>query len=92
MFDLETKLMFINVYRNPYKNWIKSLYTDKQKKFAKSFSSIEQKLFLFNTSNVKGSVDLKYWFKSFDIQLEPTNQNSIKVPKVVVPTNKKKLL
>ena len=31
--------------------------------------------------------------ETLDTQLnEPTNQNSIKVPKVVMPTNKKKLL
>ena len=35
----------------------------------------------------------KYWLKHMDTQLkEPTNQNSIKVPKVVEQTNKKILL
>ena len=36
------------------------------------------------------SVDYNYWLKCLNIQLNyPTNQNSIKVPKVVEPTNKK---
>ena len=35
-------------------------------------------------------VDYNEWLKSLDTQLnEPTNQNSIKFPKVVEPTNKK---
>ena len=43
--------------------------------------------------NYTPSVDYKYWLKRLDTQLiEPTNKNSIKVPKVVEPTNKKKLL
>ena len=34
-----------------------------------------------------------HWFKRLDIQInELTNQNSIKVPKVIKPTNKKTLL
>ena len=34
------------------------------------------------------SVYYNYWLKRFDTQLhKPTNQNSIKVPKVVKPTN-----
>ena len=37
-------------------------------------------------------VDYKNWLKRFNTQLsEPTNQNSIKVPKVAKPTNKKTL-
>ena len=36
------------------------------------------------------SVDFNYRLKILDTQLNiPTNQNSIKVPKVVKPTNKK---
>ena len=39
------------------------------------------------------SKDYKKWLKRFDTQLdEPINQNLIKVPKVVKPMNKKKLL
>ena len=39
------------------------------------------------------SVDYNYWLKRFDTWLnEPTNQNSIKVTKVVNLTNKKTLL
>ncbi len=39
------------------------------------------------------SVENNYGLKRLDTQLnEPTNQNSIKVPKVVKPTNKKILL
>ena len=39
------------------------------------------------------SVDYNYWLKQLDTQLnEPTNQNSMKVSKVVTPTNKKKNL
>ena len=35
------------------------------------------------------SVDHKVWLKRLDIQLnKPTNQNSMKVPKVVKPNNK----
>ena len=34
-----------------------------------------------------------WWLKCLDTQLfKPSNQNSIKVPKVVIPTNKKTLL
>ena len=36
------------------------------------------------------SVDFNLWLKRLDTKLsKPTNQNSIKVPKVVKPTNKK---
>ena len=39
------------------------------------------------------SIDYNLWFKRLDTQLnEPTNQNWIKVPKVVKPTKKKTLL
>ena len=39
------------------------------------------------------SVDNNKWLKRLDNQTnEPTNQNSIKVPKLVKPTNKKTLL
>ena len=42
---------------------------------------------------IKTSVDCNYWVKQLNTQLnEPTNQNSIKVPKVVRLTNKKTLL
>ena len=37
------------------------------------------------------SVDYNWWLKRLDTQLnEQTNQNSIKVPKVVKPTNMKR--
>ena len=40
----------------------------------------------------KSLLDNNYWLKLLDPQLnEPTNQNSIKVPKVVKPMNKKTL-
>ena len=39
------------------------------------------------------SLEYNHWFKRLDTQLnELTNQNSIKVPKVIKPTNKKTLL
>ena len=39
------------------------------------------------------SEDYNWWLKRLDTQLkEPTNENSIKVSKVVKTTNKKKLL
>ena len=39
------------------------------------------------------SVDYNYWLKRLDTQLnETTNQNSLKVPKVVNPMNKKTIL
>ena len=35
-------------------------------------------------------VNINWWLKRLDTQInEPTNQNSIKVPKIVKPTNKK---
>ena len=38
----------------------------------------------------KSLLDNDYWLKLLDPQLiEPTNQNSIKVPKIVKPMNKK---
>ena len=42
---------------------------------------------------IASSVDYNYWLKRLDTQLnESTNQNSLKVPKVEKPTNKKTLL
>ena len=39
------------------------------------------------------SVDYNLWLKRLDTQLyEPLNQNSTKVPKVIITTNKKTLL
>ena len=39
------------------------------------------------------SVDYNWWLKRLDTQInEPTNQYSIKVPKIVKPMNKKTLL
>ena len=39
------------------------------------------------------SVDYNYWLKHLEILLnEPTNQNSVKVPKVVKPTNNKTII
>ena len=44
-------------------------------------------------NKITSSLDYNYWFKSLDTQLnDPTNQNSIKVPKIVEPTNKKTVL
>ena len=41
-------------------------------------------------NKIISSVDHNYRLKRLDTQLnEPTKQNSIKVPKVVMPTNKK---
>ena len=38
-------------------------------------------------------VDFKQWLKRLNTQLyEPTDQNSIKVPKVVKPTEKKNVI
>ena len=38
-------------------------------------------------------VDYNYWLERLETQLnESTNQNSLKVPRVVKPTNKKTLL
>ena len=45
------------------------------------------------TNKTTPSVDNNLWLKRIDTQLnEPTNQNAIKVPKFVKPTNKKTLL
>ena len=42
---------------------------------------------------INPAVDYNKWLRRLDTQLnEPNNQNSIKVPKVVKPTNKKTLL
>ena len=42
------------------------------------------------TSPINTFVDYNQWLERFDTQLnEPTNQNSLLVPKVVRPTNKK---
>ena len=38
-------------------------------------------------NKITPTVDFNMWFKHLDTQ--PTHQNSIKVPKVVKPTNKK---
>ena len=39
------------------------------------------------------SVDYNIWLKRLDTQLnKPSNQNSVKFPKVIKPTNKKTLL
>ena len=39
------------------------------------------------------SLNCNYWLKRLDTQLnKPTNQNSVKVPKVVKLTNKKMLI
>ena len=44
-------------------------------------------------TKIAPSVDSNYWLERLDTQLnETTNQNSIKVPKVVEPTNMKMLL
>ena len=46
-----------------------------------------------NTHKIASSVDYNLCLKRLDTQLNgPTNQNSIKVPKVVKQTNKKMLL
>ena len=46
-----------------------------------------------DTQNHPGSVDYNQWLKRLETELnETTNQNSIKLPKVVEPTNKKTLL
>ena len=43
-----------------------------------------------NDNKITPSVGNPYWLKRFDTQLnEPTNLNSIKVPKIVKPRNKK---
>ena len=37
------------------------------------------------------SGDYNYWLKRFDIELDKsTNQNTLKVPKIVISTNKKR--
>ena len=45
------------------------------------------------THKITPSVDYNLWLKRLDTQLnEPTNKDSIKVPKVINPTNKETLL
>ena len=45
------------------------------------------------THKITPSVDYNYWLKRLDTQFnKPTIQKSLKVPKVVKPTNKKTLL
>ena len=45
------------------------------------------------TNKINTSVDLNWWLKRFNTQLnKPTNQNSVNVPKIVKPTNKKTFL
>ena len=45
------------------------------------------------THKITLSVDYNKWFKHLDTQPnEPTNENSIKVLKIVDPTNKKTIL
>ena len=45
------------------------------------------------THKITPSVDYNKWLKRLNTQLnKPTNQNLIKVPKVVKPTNKNMLL
>ena len=44
-------------------------------------------------NKINPSVDYSYWLKHLNTQpKEPTNQNSVEVPKLVKPTNKKTLL
>ena len=46
-----------------------------------------------DNTQINSFVDYNKWLKCFDTQFnEPTNQISIKVPKVVKPLNKKTLL
>ena len=46
-----------------------------------------------DTQKINPSVDYNWWLKRFDTQLnQSTNQNLIKVPKVVNLTNKKMLI
>ena len=48
---------------------------------------------MIHKNKIPSFVDYNYWLKHLDTQLnESTNQNSLKVPKVVKPTNKKMLL
>ena len=47
----------------------------------------------YKDTQFKPSVHYNYWLKRLDTQLnKPTNENSLKVPKVDNPTNKKTLL
>ena len=47
----------------------------------------------YDTQNITPSVDYNQSLKRLDTQFKkPTNQNLIKVPEVVKPTNKKTLL
>ena len=51
------------------------------------------KVFLNDDTQNISSLDYNKWLKHLDTQLnEPTNQNAIKVTKVVEPTNKKTVL
>ena len=48
---------------------------------------------MYIPNNDTSSVDYNWWLKRLNNQLnEPTNQNSIKVSKIVKPMNKKTLL
>ena len=48
---------------------------------------------IYNAYDDTHFVDYNQWLKRFDTQLnKPTNQNLMKVPKVIKPTNKKSLL
>ena len=41
-------------------------------------------------NKITSSANYNYWLKHLDTKfIEPTNKNSIKVPKLVKPTNKK---
>ena len=49
--------------------------------------------FYNDDAQITPSIDYNFWLIRLDTQLnETTNQNSIKVPKVVKPLNKKTLL
>ena len=50
-------------------------------------------MYIPNDYEITTFVDNRQFFKRLDTQPnEPTNPNSLKVPKIVKPTNKKKLL
>ena len=50
-------------------------------------------MYIPNDYEITTFVDNRQFFKRLDTQLnEPTNPNSLKVPKIVRPTNKKTLL